>query len=156
MISDCAKIGRVDLVCGDINMARWPKDEPHSHAHCPLTPHSTPLLTQPHFSLNPTSSIQCPLTPQANPPHGRFCGCPQDGWHTEVWRANVVDAFKSNNVAPVSDTNSDCCFIAAHDELAESHHVRGSSWANVIGDSKEKWLEFSKKVQCKATSHDVH
>ena len=97
-----------------------------------------------------------PSDTTGKPTTARFCGCPQDGWHTEVWRANVVDAFKSNNVSPVSDTNTDCCFIAAHDELAESHHVRGSSWADVIGDSKEKWLEFSKKVQCKATSHDVH
>ena len=142
VISTGAEIGRVDLVCGDINMARWPKDDPHSHAHRTLTPHSNPLLAAPAAVLSRPlpSDTALKLTP------GRSCGCPKEDPHSKGWRANVMEAFTSNHMVPVSDVSNDCCFIAAHDELRESHHVRGTSWAHRIGNSEEKWLEFSRKV----------
>ena len=62
---------------------------------------------------------------------------------------------------PVADYVNECCFVAAHDSIAQTLHIKGSSWgerADKLGpDEKEAFhKDFLEKVGAKQSSQDVH
>ena len=97
----------VDIICGDLNMARWKSNE---HAN---------------------------------------------------WNDKTLSELEMRGFMPVADYVKECCFVAVHDSIAQSLHIKGSSW----GEQTEKLdpeqreafhKDFLKKVGAKTTSQDVH
>ena len=69
----------VDVICGDLNMARWRKDLTDKEA--------------------------------AN------------------WNEGTLGELEKRGYIPVADYSDECCFVAVHDSIAQSLHIKGSSWA---------------------------
>ena len=69
----------VDVICGDLNMARWRKDLTDKEA--------------------------------AN------------------WNEGTLGELERRGYIPVADYSDECCFVAVHDSIAQSLHIKGSSWA---------------------------
>ena len=62
---------------------------------------------------------------------------------------------------PVADYVNECCFVAVHDSIAQTLHIKGSSWgerADKLGpDEREAFCkDFLQKVGARKTSQDVH
>ena len=96
----------VDIICGDINMARWKTD-------------------------------------------------------ANQWHEGTLNELEKRGFMPIADYVNECCFIAVHERLSQSLHVRGSSW----GERAAKWGtarrtafhdSFLEQVGAKPTSKDVH
>ena len=68
----------VDVVCGDLNMARWSKSLSDDQA--------------------------------AN------------------WHEGTLGELEKRGYIPVADYSDECCFVAVHDSIAQSLHIKGSSW----------------------------
>ena len=97
----------VDIICGDLNMARWHKND------------------------------------------------------ADKWHEGTLNELERRGFLPVADYVQECCFIAVHDSIAQSLHIKGSSW----GERAEKLdteqrtafhASFLEQVGAKRTSKDVH
>ena len=69
----------VDVVCGDLNRARWSKSLPDDQA--------------------------------------------------AAWHEGTLGELERRGYIPVADYSDECCFVAVHDSIAQSLHIKGSSWA---------------------------
>ena len=101
----------VDVVCGDLNMARWSK------------------------SLSADQASQ--------------------------WHEGTLGELEKRGYIPVADYSEECCFVAVHDSIAQTLHIKGSSWgerAKTLDPDQQTAFgeEFLEKVGAKKTSHDVH
>ena len=100
----------VDVICGDLNMARWKKSN--------------------------------------------------DGEYAE-WHEGTFNELELRGFMPVADYVNECCFVAVHDSIAQTLHIKGSSWGErsqrLDPDQREAFhKDFLQKVGAKKTSHDVH
>ena len=97
----------VDLICGDLNMARWRKND-------------------------------------------------QAAWHE-----GTLNELEIRGFLPVADYVNECCFVAVHEDIAQTLHTKGSSWgerAQTLEPQQREafWASFLEKVGAKPTSKDVH
>ena len=98
---------QVDIICGDLNMARWSKRD------------------------------------------------------DSLWHEATLDQLEKRDFYPVADYVKECCFVAVHESIAHSLHIKGSSWAERAqkfddDERQQFWTQFLDKVGAKQTSHDVH
>ena len=99
----------VDIICGDLNMARWKRN---------------------------------------------------DGEHAN-WHDRTLSHLEERGFMPVADYVNECCFVAVHDSIAQTLHIKGSSWgerADKLGPDERKAFhkDFLEKVGAKQSSQDVH
>ena len=62
---------------------------------------------------------------------------------------------------PVADYFKECCFVAVHDSIAQTLHIKGSSWGERSqklppDEAKGFRAGFLEQVGAKLTSQDVH
>ena len=62
---------------------------------------------------------------------------------------------------PVADYPQECCFIAVHERIMQSLHIKGSSWGEQIEklnpEDREAFRKnFLETIGAKTTSKDVH
>ena len=101
----------VDVVCGDLNMARWSK------------------------SLSADQASQ--------------------------WHEGTLGELEKRGYIPVADYTEECCFVAVHESIARSLHIKGSSWGEKIEklspDQRKAFKDaFHEQVGANKTSKDVH
>ena len=99
----------VDLICGDLNMSRWQKNDDDAAA----------------------------------------------------WHENTYNELEVRGFIPVADYMNECCFVAVHDRVLQTVHVKGSSWGEgaqkLQGQQREAFhAHFLQQVGAKLSSHDVH
>ena len=97
----------VDVICGDLNMARWSKD------------------------------------------------------HENTWHEGTLEELEKRRFLPVADYVNECCFVAVHERLIQTLHIKGSSWGEVAQRLETPQREafhasFLEQVGAKPTSKDVH
>ena len=80
-IDKACDLARVDVVCGDLNMARWIKKAPG-------------------MSEEDAAS----------------------------WHEGTLGELTDRGFIPVADFADECCFVAVHDNIAQTLHIKGSSW----------------------------
>ena len=101
----------VDVICGDLNMARWRKDLTDKEA--------------------------------AN------------------WNEGTLGELEARGYIPVADYTEECCFVAVHESIARSLHIKGSSWGErmkKLSPVQQKAFKaaFHEQVGANQTSKDVH
>ena len=77
------------------------------------------------------------------------------------WHEGTYNELELRHFIPVADHIDECCFVAAHDQLVQTLHIKGSSWGEKVltldEDQRKAFLSaFLEKVGAKPTSHDVH
>ena len=45
------------------------------------------------------------------------------------WNEGTLGELERRGYIPVADYSDECCFVAVHDSIAQSLHIKGSSWA---------------------------
>ena len=101
----------VDIICGDLNMARWSKSLPDEQA--------------------------------------------------AQWHEGTLGELEKRGYIPVADYTNECCFVAVRDSIAQTLHIKGSSWgerAETLDPDQQKAFhaQFLEQVGAKKTSQDVH
>ena len=95
----------VDVICGDLNMSRWRKDD-------------------------------------------------ASAWHEET-----LNELELRGFLPIADYVDECCFVAVHDTIQQTLHIKGRSWGEqaLEGNQRQAFhASFLRQVGAKPTSKDMH
>ena len=99
----------MDVICGDLNMARWIKGKEDA----------------------------------------------------SKWHEGTLGELEGRDYIPVADYSQECCFVAVHESIAQTLHIKGSSWGEQgqSQDTEQRHVfhqSFLEQVGAKPTSRDVH
>ena len=77
------------------------------------------------------------------------------------WNEGTLGELEKRGYIPVADYTNECCFVAVHDSIAQSLHIRGSSWgerSENLNPAQRKAFHraFLEQVGARQSSQDVH